>query len=172
MENNKEIIEDEQNYNQRIFDETYSIKYMKRRKIFLHYLFVNSCICFIGIILYIFRIIRNIDILIFYIFFSMGIFHVTGMIHAQMRINDFKKREDSEESLYLKNHHPDIWEKINPYGEINIRSEYLKYENGKNITKDVDLIIDKIKKDDRKNLIYGLPFLLILFFIIIVFMNS
>ena len=171
MEDNKELIEEKQNYDQRIFDETYLIKYIKRRKIFQHYLFINACICFIGIILFIFRIIKDNGILICYIFFSMGIFHVTGMIHAVMRWNDFKKQKNGE-SLYLKNNYPDIWEKINPYGEIIIKSEYLKYENGENIPKDVDLIIDKIRKDRRKNLIYILPFFLILFFIIIVLINS
>jgi dolichol kinase len=62
--------------------------------------------------------------------------------------------------------------KINLYGEIINRFEYLKYTYGKYIPKNVDPIVDRIRKDRRKNIIYFLPFLLMLFFIIIVLMNS
>jgi hypothetical protein len=82
------------------------------------------------------------------------------------------KNKKNGESIYLKNYHPNIWEKINPYGEIIIRYEYLKYEYGKYIPKNDDPIVDKIRKDRRKNIIYFLPFLLILFFIINVLINS
>jgi hypothetical protein len=167
MENDKELIENEQNPDQRIFDETYLLKYTKRRNIFKYFLFINTCICFIVIILYIFRIIKNEGMVICFIFFSMMIFHVVGMVHSGMYWYDFIKQKNGE-SEYLKNYYPDIWEKINPYGEIIIGSEYLKYENGKSIPKNVDPIIDKIRNDKKNNIIYILPFILMLLFIIII----
>jgi hypothetical protein len=95
-------IENNQNYDQRIFDETYSIKYTKRINVFKYYLFINSCVCFVGLILFIFKIIKNNDILIGYIFCSMAIFHIVGIIHAGMYWSDFKKQKNGE-SMYLRN---------------------------------------------------------------------
>ena len=164
-------MENKQNYDQSIFDEAYSIKYIKRRKVFKYYLFINTCVCFVGLILFIFRIIKNNDMLIGYVFFSMAIFHIVGMIHAGMYWSDFKKQKNGE-SIYLKNYHPDIWKNINLYGEIINRFEYLKYIYGKYIPKNVDPIVDRIRNDRRENIIYLLPFLLMLLFIIIVLMNS
>jgi hypothetical protein len=160
-----------ENNDQRIFDETYSIKYIKRINVYKYYLLINSCICFIGLILFFFRFIKNEGIIIGYIFFSMGIFHVAGGILASIRGDNFKKQKDGE-SLYYKNYYPDIWEKINPLGEVIIYSELLKYEN---MLKDIDPNIDKIRNDKitlrRKEKIYLLPFFLIFFFNFFVFVN-
>ena len=101
----------------------------------------------------------------------MVIFQIIGMIHGIMHWSDFKKQKNGE-AIYLKNYYSNIWKKINLYGEIINRLEYLKYYYCKYIPKNVDPIIEKIRNDKRKEIIYILPFVSILFFTIIVLINS
>jgi hypothetical protein len=154
-----------QNETQKVFDETYSIKYCNRINIFKKLLFVNSGICFIAILLYKLNIYNNLSFYLNYIFFSMALFHVIGIIHGVMYRNDLKKTKNGE-SIYLKNYYPNIWKKINPYGNLIFNFEYLKYELGKYIPKNTDPVIDRIRKDKRKTLVYGLPFILMIIFMI------
>jgi hypothetical protein len=168
MENGDEnkIIQKFPHNNQRIFDETYSNKYNNRINIFLKLLLVNLFICLILIVSYYIKIHRNIDIIIFYTFSSMMVFHLIGMVHGIMYWNDLKKQKNGE-AIYLKEYYPDIWGKINPYGHLVWRYDLLKYQSGKYIPKNTDPIIDKIRKDKRKFYIYFLPFTLVILFIII-----
>jgi len=157
--------------NNRIFDETYSIKYINRIRRFKNYLLVNSIICSVILILYILKIHKNLELVIFYTFISMTIFHIIGMIHGIIYWDDFKKSKNGE-AIYLKNYYKNIWEKINPYGHIIFRFELLKYEWGKYIPKNTDPVVDDIRKNKQKNMIYFLPFILTIIFILIGFINS
>jgi hypothetical protein len=166
MKNGNNIVQEFLHNNQRIFDETYSNKYINRINTFFKLLFINFIICFVLLILYKIRIYKNIDINIFYTFFSMLIFHIIGMVHSFMYWNDLKKIKNGE-AMYLKKYYPDILEKINPYGYLIWRNELLKYQFGKYIPKNTDPVIDKIRKDNKKRAIYFLPFILIILFIVI-----
>jgi hypothetical protein len=166
MENDDEIIREFLQNNQRVFDVTYSNKYIKRINIFFKLLLINSIICLVLLISYKIRMHKNIDVNIFYTFFSMAIFHVIGMAHSFMYLNDLEKTKNGE-AIYLRNYYPDIWGKINPSGALIWRSELLKYQYGKYIPKNTDPVIDKIKKDYKKMTIYFLPFILVIVFIVI-----
>ncbi|MDR0321472.1 MAG: hypothetical protein LBI28_08205 [Treponema sp.] len=164
---NDELIENAQEH--RLYDETYSIKYNKMKNIFKYMLFINTCICIIGIILYIFRIIsiRNVEIMIAYIFFSMGILYIIDGIHGIMYWSDFAKQKNGD-AKYIIKYYPNIWEKINPYVEIFWLWKYREFLLGEYIPKNTDPIIDRIRNDRRKVKIYFLPFILMMFFIITV----
>jgi hypothetical protein len=166
MENDNEIIQEFLHNNQRIFDETYSNKYIKRINMFFRLLLINSIVCIILLISYKIKIHKNIDINIFYTFFSMVMFYIISMVHINMYLNDLKKEKNGE-AIYLKSYYPDIWGKINPSGALIWRSELLKYQYGKYIPKNTDPVIDKIRKYYKKNFIYFLPFFLMLLFFVI-----
>ena len=166
MENDNEIIQEFLHNNQRIFDETYSNKYIKRINMFFRLLLINSIICIILLISYKIKIHKNIDINIFYTFFSMAVFHVTGMVHIFLYWNDLKQTKNGE-AVYLKRYYPDIWGKINPFGHLIWRAELLKYQYGKYIPRNTDPVIDKMRKEAKMWYIYFLPFILMMLFLII-----
>ena len=93
------------------------------------------------------------------------IFHIIGIVHGIMSWDDLKKTKNGE-TIYLKKYYPDIWGKINPYGHLIWRFELLKYKYGKYIPKNTDPVIDKIMKDDKFFLLYSLPFILMVLFIV------
>ena len=154
------------NSSEKYFDETFSKKYNSRINIYKKLLLINSFICILIIFFKIIKIHNNIDFILSYVFFSMGIFHVIGIIHGLMYWDDFTKTKNGEAN-YIKNYYPYIWEKINPYGHIIFRWEFTKYEWGKYIPKNTDPVIDRIRKDKHKRIVYFLPFILILVFIFI-----
>jgi len=155
---------------ERIFDETYSTKYNKRIDVFLKYLTINSGVCFLVILLYALKILNDTTFGACYIFFSMMIFHVTGMIHNVMRHNDFVKSKNGE-SQYLQRYYPEIWKKINPDRKIFAGNEYRKYLRGKYISEHTDPVIDKIRKEHKRGYVYALPFFLIIIFMVIFFVS-
>ena len=170
MENDDKTIQEFLHNNQRVFDETYSNKYINRINVFSKWLLINSIICLVLIISYKIKIHKNIDINILYTFFSMIIFHVTGVVQGSMYWDDLEKTKNGE-AIYLKTYYPDVWEKINPYGLIR-RWELSKYQRGKYIPKNTDPVIDKIREDHKKWQIYLLPFFLIIVFIVIALILS
>ena len=171
MENDDKTIQEFLHNNQRVFDETYSIKYINRINVFSKLLLVNSIVCIALIIFYKIKIYTNIDINVFYIFFSMMIFHVTGAVQGSMYWDDLEKAKNGE-AIYLKTYYPDIWGKINPYGHLIWRFELIKYKRGKYIPRNTDPVIDKIREDYKKDRIYILPFVLMIVFIVIALILS
>jgi hypothetical protein len=101
------------------------------------------------------------------------IFVVIGFVYNIMYWNDFEKQKNGE-SQYLKEYYPHVWEKIHLYGELYNMTEYRKYDSGKYIPKNTDPVIDKIRNEKTKDEIIFclLPFILMIFFIIIILINS
>ena len=150
---------------QRTFDDTYSMKYINRIKLFLKLLILNSIVCSILMLSYVFRIFLNIDVILIYDVLSMMMLHFMGIIYCVMYWHDFKKMRNGE-SLYLKTYYPDIWGKIHPFGHVVFRNEYLEYETGKYIPKNTDPVIDAIRKDKRKSVLFILPFILMVLYVV------
>jgi hypothetical protein len=124
------------------FDDAFLIKSRKQKEFYKKCIVINTLLCTIALLLIkIFKL----DILLNYPFVSFFIIHVYVMKIGFNYWHDFARNRTGE-TKYLEKYYPEIWKKINPYGNIIIRKEFLKYNHGKYLINKGDEIIDYLKK--------------------------